>query len=229
MEASEGTPEDTQGAYQVFSVMTRNNTEEMFTDPLDSLKTRKGFLPTASVMVLRAWLYEHGFNAYPSEAEKRLLSEQSNLSSEQISNWFANARRLLLPGMLQQDSDRLDHQAGEAVAVQQQSTNPSVVVQPTSKGPARAQALPLWLLPVDQEWKDKLPEPESSPSQKLIQKTQGEEMEDDKTSTRDSWSSSPELMYPEDCPDFSNFYMLVDVAVQRAEELEVEKKKHPKP
>ncbi|XP_070569739.1 homeobox protein Mohawk-like [Ptychodera flava] len=44
---------------------------------------------------LKAWLYEHKDNPYPTKTEKILLALGSHMTIVQVSNWFANARRRL--------------------------------------------------------------------------------------------------------------------------------------
>ncbi|XP_074325159.1 BEL1-like homeodomain protein 2 [Apium graveolens] len=58
-------------------------------------------LPERSVNILRAWLFEHFLHPYPSDADKQLLSRQTGLSRNQVSNWFINARVRLWKPMVE--------------------------------------------------------------------------------------------------------------------------------
>ncbi|CAI9116651.1 OLC1v1017851C1 [Oldenlandia corymbosa var. corymbosa] len=58
-------------------------------------------LPERSVNILRAWLFEHFLHPYPSDADKHLLSRQTGLSKNQVSNWFINARVRLWKPMVE--------------------------------------------------------------------------------------------------------------------------------
>eukprot|EP01112_Ceratiomyxa_fruticulosa_P007522 TRINITY_DN1957_c0_g2_i1.p1 TRINITY_DN1957_c0_g2~~TRINITY_DN1957_c0_g2_i1.p1 ORF type:complete len:616 (+),score=159.07 TRINITY_DN1957_c0_g2_i1:552-2399(+) len=60
-------------------------------------KKRRGKLPEAATDVLKKWLFEHYYHPYPTEEEKAALATQTNLSLNQINNWFTNARRRILP------------------------------------------------------------------------------------------------------------------------------------
>ncbi|GLT78200.1 hypothetical protein SLA2020_497430 [Shorea laevis] len=59
-------------------------------------------LPERSVSVLRAWLFEHFLNPYPSDVDKHILARQTGLSRGQVSNWFINARVRLWKPMVEE-------------------------------------------------------------------------------------------------------------------------------
>ncbi|KAG1437500.1 hypothetical protein G6F56_013073 [Rhizopus delemar] len=80
---------------------TESTDESSSTSSLESVKKkRRGNLPKTITAILREWLIEHCHNPYPTEAEKNQLRLKTGLTLNQISNWFINARRRLLPQIL---------------------------------------------------------------------------------------------------------------------------------
>ncbi|XP_016055823.1 PREDICTED: homeobox protein TGIF2LX-like [Miniopterus natalensis] len=194
-------------------------------------KKRKVSWPTVSGKILRNWLFEHRFKAYPSEAEKRMLSEQTSLSYLQVNNWFVNARRRILPEMLQQSGEDLAtsvcHQKGKnANVIHRKKISESTQAKSGPAYPEETQCPPLSALPTAQESGGKLLGPEGAPHEKV---TAQSEKKVQSSTSGPLFMSSPRPGSTEEYVDFSNFQLLVDTAVQKAAELEQEKQRELNP
>ena len=60
-----------------------------------ALDVRRKNATRESTSTLKAWLYEHIKNPYPTKGEKIMLAIITKMTLTQVSTWFANARRRL--------------------------------------------------------------------------------------------------------------------------------------
>lgn len=63
--------------------------------PMDLNAARRKNATKEATNTLKAWLYEHRKNPYPTKGEKIMLAIITKMTLTQVSTWFANARRRL--------------------------------------------------------------------------------------------------------------------------------------
>ncbi|XP_004638897.1 homeobox protein TGIF2LX-like [Octodon degus] len=223
MEDAEETSLESQSPKQSTSDTSRNSTDiDELLAPPESKRQRKDFLTVESEKILHDCLTDDQFEPYPSDVEKQMRSGQTNLSFLQITNWFVNADKYFLPEVLEQDKDGSGYlKDKDADEIQLPDTTSSSLVQSGPVDPEKVQCFPLSQSTKSQEPPKKLQVVEKSSSQQLILEAPLKEKVE--MSICDT-TTFPESVGPEAYADFSNFYLLVDVALQKAAELELQKK-----
>ncbi|XP_076334397.1 uncharacterized protein LOC143238228 isoform X2 [Tachypleus tridentatus] len=71
-----------------------NPYNDRYGSPMDNVARRKN-ATRETTNTLKAWLYEHRKNPYPTKGEKIMLAIITKMTLTQVSTWFANARRRL--------------------------------------------------------------------------------------------------------------------------------------
>lgn len=98
--------------YQMNSILSKMNykiQEKPSTKPVKREKRKRNQLFHDQKKVLMNWLLLHKSHPYPNESEKNALAAATNLTYEQVSNWFINNRRRILRNKLQEPSFEAPH------------------------------------------------------------------------------------------------------------------------
>ncbi|XP_034023746.1 homeobox protein Meis3 isoform X2 [Thalassophryne amazonica] len=78
--------------------------EEDETDRDRRNNKKRGIFPKVATNIMRAWLFQHLTHPYPSEEQKKQLSQDTGLTILQVNNWFINARRRIVQPMIDQSN-----------------------------------------------------------------------------------------------------------------------------
>lgn len=73
-------------------------------DPDKRPPKKRGIFPKVATNIMRAWLFQHLTHPYPSEEQKKQLSQDTGLTILQVNNWFINARRRIVQPMIDQSN-----------------------------------------------------------------------------------------------------------------------------
>uniref|UniRef100_A0A8C2ED17 Myeloid ecotropic viral integration site 3 n=1 Tax=Cyprinus carpio TaxID=7962 RepID=A0A8C2ED17_CYPCA len=86
------------------SVASPSTGEEDETDRDRRNNKKRGIFPKVATNIMRAWLFQHLSHPYPSEEQKKQLSQDTGLTILQVNNWFINARRRIVQPMIDQSN-----------------------------------------------------------------------------------------------------------------------------
>eukprot|EP01080_Neovahlkampfia_damariscottae_P001941 gene1941-1449_t len=90
-------------------------------DRIFNKSKKRGNLPKNATAILKNWLFQHFLHPYPTEEEKKDLSQSTMLTITQINNWFINARvrtwRPMLENMLENERDHQIHKKNDGVSL----------------------------------------------------------------------------------------------------------------
>ncbi|XP_053508005.1 homeobox protein Meis3 [Ictalurus furcatus] len=86
------------------AVASPSTGEEDETDRDRRNNKKRGIFPKVATNIMRAWLFQHLSHPYPSEEQKKQLSQDTGLTILQVNNWFINARRRIVQPMIDQSN-----------------------------------------------------------------------------------------------------------------------------
>ena len=77
---------------------------------------KRGSFSKSATQIMRNWLYSNLSHPYPSEEQKKALSNQTGLTILQVNNWFINARRRIVQPLIDQSNRSCRIGAAAAIA-----------------------------------------------------------------------------------------------------------------
>ncbi|TRY58044.1 hypothetical protein DNTS_022697 [Danionella cerebrum] len=86
------------------SVASPSTGEEDESDRDRRNNKKRGIFPKVATNIMRTWLFQHLTHPYPSEEQKKQLSQDTGLTILQVNNWFINARRRIVQPMIDQSN-----------------------------------------------------------------------------------------------------------------------------